>query len=106
MNKPVETVKKWVDDLNRVPSYVIIEEIKQIAKYNLEEKLEEIKVPTCLICGSLDTITPLSMMRKMQQKIPNATLCVIKNAGHFALITHSTQVNRCLKQFLEANYPP
>lgn len=106
MNKPVQTVKTWVRDLNAVPSYVIIEEIKQIANYNLEEKLGEIKVPTCLICGNLDTITPLSMMRKMQQKIPDAKLCVIKNAGHFALITQAGQVNRYIQEFLQEKYPP
>ncbi|MHA1267728.1 MAG: alpha/beta fold hydrolase [Candidatus Helarchaeota archaeon] len=106
LNKPIETVKAWVHDLNAVPSYVIIEEIKQIVNYNLEEKLPEIKVPTCLIGGTLDTITPLSKIRKMKQKIPDAYLCVIKNAGHFALITHSEQVNRCIREFLEEKYPP
>ncbi|HUY00674.1 MAG TPA: alpha/beta hydrolase [Candidatus Deferrimicrobium sp.] len=106
LNKPVETVKRWIHDLNAVPSYVIIEEIKQIVKYNLEEKLGEILIPTCLICGNLDTITPVSMMRRMQQKIPDARLCVIKNAGHMALITQSTQVNKYLKEFLKEKYPP
>lgn len=105
MNKPRDTVKAWIRDLNAVPNYVIIEEIKQIVNYNLEEKLEAIKVPTCLICGNLDTITPLSMMREMQVRIPDSRLCVIKNAGHFALITQSEQVNHCLKLFLEEKYP-
>ncbi len=106
LNKPVDTVRRWVADLNAVPSYVIIEEIKQIANYNLREKLKEIMVPTCLICGNFDTITPLSMMRRMEQEILHAELCVIKNAAHFALITHSEQVNTCLEDFLRRHYPP
>ncbi|MHA1131522.1 MAG: alpha/beta fold hydrolase [Candidatus Helarchaeota archaeon] len=105
LNKPVETVTRWVEDLNAVPNYVIIEEIKEIANYDLEGKLKDIRVPTCLICGEWDTITPLSMMRKMQKEIQNAQLCAIKNAGHFALITQSAQVNKCLGEFLEKNYP-
>jgi len=46
------------------------------------------------------------MMRTMEQKIPDAELHVIKNAGHFSLITQSDQVNRCIKEFLEAKYAP
>ncbi len=106
MNKPVETVRAWVHDLQAVPNYVIIGEITEIVKYNLEEKLAEIKSPTCLICGNLDTITPVSMMRHMEQKIPDAELHVIKNAGHFSLIIQSDQVNRCIKKFLEEKYRP
>lgn len=106
MNKPVKTVKAWVRDMNAIEDHTVLAEIKQIVNYNLEEKLDKIICPTCLICGTLDMITPLSMMREMQQRIPDARLCVIKNAGHFALITHSTQVNRCIKAFLEERYPP
>ncbi|MDD1779133.1 MAG: alpha/beta hydrolase [Candidatus Helarchaeota archaeon] len=105
MNKPVETVRAWVRDLQVVPNYVIIGEMTEIVKSNLEEKLSAIKCPTCLICGNLDTITPVSTMRYMEQKIPNAELHVIKNAGHFSLITQSEQVNTCIKEFLEAKYP-
>lgn len=106
MNKPVATVRAWVHDLQVVPNYVILGEIKEIVKYNLRDRLSEINCPTCLICGDLDTITPVSMMREMQQKISNAELHVIQNAGHFSLITRSEQVNGCIKQFLEENYPP
>jgi len=106
MNKPVESVRGWVHDLQEVPNYVIIKEIKEIVKYNLEEKLSEIKCPTCLICGNLDTVTPVSMMREMERKIPDANLHIIKNAGHFSLITQSDQVNRCIKEFLEEKYSP
>ncbi len=106
MNKPVKTVESWVKALNSIPPHVIIEEIKQIVNYNLEEKLKEINVPVCLICGTLDIVTPLSDMREMQVRIPDSRLCMIKNAGHFALITQSEQVNRCLKLFLEEKYPP
>ena len=53
---------------------------------DLTELLPHITAETLLIWGSLDTATPLSDGRLMEEKIPNAGLAVINNAGHFCFL--------------------
>jgi len=53
-----------------------------------------------LIWGENDDSTPLSDGRLMEQKMPNAGLAVIKNAGHYAFFDQPEQFGRILKSYL------
>ncbi|HEV8672213.1 MAG TPA: alpha/beta fold hydrolase [Candidatus Limnocylindria bacterium] len=46
--------------------------------------LPTIDVPTAVVVGDEDTITPLDMARTMSDAIPGATLSVIPGAGHLS----------------------
>lgn len=67
---------------------------------DLRDVLPNIKCPTLLIWGENDTATPLSDAQIMEKLIPNAGLCVIKFAGHFAFLEQPRQANAILKSFL------
>lgn len=68
--------------------------------YTLEE-LERIQNKTLLIAGSHDRLTPKSVMIDMQKKIPNCTLKIIENAGHFMTLSMASEVNKIILDFLE-----
>lgn len=67
---------------------------------DLRDILPNIKCPTLLIWGENDTATPLSDAQIMEKQIPNAGLCVIKFAGHFAFVEQPRQANAIVKSFL------
>jgi 3-oxoadipate enol-lactonase len=46
--------------------------------------LHEITIPTLILCGKEDMVTPLVQSTFLQNKIPNATLKIIENAGHLS----------------------
>jgi pimeloyl-ACP methyl ester carboxylesterase len=62
--------------------------------------LATIKVPTLVIVGDQDAITPPDDARKMQEKIPNAQLKIITAAGHMSPMEQPEQVNTALTDFL------
>lgn len=64
-------------------------------------ELSQIKVPTLVIVGESDAITPPAAAEAMVGKIPGAQLVVIKGAGHMSPMEQPEQVNRALKSFLE-----
>ena len=64
-------------------------------------ELAAIKVPTLVVVGDGDVITPPDVAEKMAQKIPGANLEVIRGAGHMSPMEQPEQVNRVLKSFLE-----
>ena len=63
-------------------------------------ELGSISVPSLIVVGDADVITPVSVARSMQERIGDATLAVIRGAGHMSPMEQPAQVNQALRQFL------
>jgi pimeloyl-ACP methyl ester carboxylesterase len=64
-------------------------------------ELSAIKVPTLILVGDGDAITPPAVSESMAGKIPGAQLVVIRGAGHMSPMEQPEQVNRAIKAFLD-----
>jgi 3-oxoadipate enol-lactonase len=67
--------------------------------------LYSIKVPTLILVGKNDTLTPVSASSAMKEKIAGAKLHVIPNAGHLSNLENSRDFNEHLLNFL-GTLPP
>ena len=65
------------------------------------QMLPSIAVPTLIVLGDADSITPVPVAQSMQKQIPGAQLVVIKGAGHMSPMEQPTQVNQALIRFLD-----
>lgn len=63
--------------------------------------LDKIHIPTLIICGRQDEVTPLSESEFMHKHISKSDLKVIENAGHVSNLEHPEEFNIYLKEFLE-----
>ncbi|HHY50004.1 MAG TPA: alpha/beta fold hydrolase [Alphaproteobacteria bacterium] len=63
--------------------------------------LPRIKVPTAVIVGDSDRITPPEVAREMADGIAGAVLSVIPGAGHMALVEQPERVREALGAWLE-----
>ena len=63
--------------------------------------LDKINLPTLIICGREDIVTPLAQSEAMKKSIPGATLQIIENAGHVSNLEHADEFNKHLLDFLE-----
>jgi 3-oxoadipate enol-lactonase len=66
--------------------------------------LGQISVPTLIICGADDPVTPVQQAQYMQKNIPNAIIKVIKKASHMANMEQPNQYNKILFDFI-SNLP-
>lgn len=57
-------------------------------------------IPTVLICGDSDRMTPLARTEYIAASLPRADLVVIENAGHMAILEAPTEVNDALRRML------
>ena len=64
-----------------------------ILNEDLRPLLPNIKAPTLLIWGALDTATPLSDAKEMEKSIPDAGLVVYPRGTHFAYLENINNVN-------------
>jgi 3-oxoadipate enol-lactonase len=63
--------------------------------------LPNIILPTILICGAFDKLTPPPVMRFMGEKIPDSEFAAIPQAGHMTPLENPGCVNDIIKGFLE-----
>jgi pimeloyl-ACP methyl ester carboxylesterase len=62
--------------------------------------LKKIAVPTLVIVGDSDEITPPELAKEMAEGIAGAKLVVIPGAGHLAVLEQPDAVNAALEDFL------
>ena len=62
--------------------------------------LPSIKVPTLIVVGAVDTITPPSDAEAMSAKIAGSRLVVVEGAAHLSNVERPLEFNRALVEFL------
>ncbi|KQL47204.1 hypothetical protein AN963_13060 [Brevibacillus choshinensis] len=65
------------------------------------EKLSSITMPTMLICGEDDKVTPVAESRIVEQGIAGSSLELIARAGHLCYIEQPEEFNRLVLTFLQ-----
>jgi len=95
--KGVELAQKC---MSRVPNDSYVAAVKCLVEFEGRDHLPFIAVPTLVLAGENDSNAPVSMMKKMAQKIPGAEFTVIPGAGHLAPMGHPDKFNHAVLDFL------
>ena len=74
----------------------------KVVNEDLEPLLSSIKQPVLLIWGDMDTATPLSDARIMEDRIKDSGLVVVKGAGHYSYLEQRDFVCRVLDSYFSA----
>ncbi len=69
--------------------------------FDITTRLAQIKVPTLIIAGRDDGITPVSKSEELQRGIPGAQLVVIEDAGHTVTSEKPGEFNAAVDEFLK-----
>jgi 2-hydroxy-6-oxonona-2,4-dienedioate hydrolase len=85
---------------NRIKVIKIIALAKSAIRNNLGEELNQIKVPTCLIWGKNDTVTPPFVAEEFKKLIPHSELHFIDKCGHAPMMEVPNEFNDILSGFL------
>ena len=70
---------------------------------DMTDKLAKIDVPTLVLCGEHDAISPKDEMQGIAQKLPQAKFSLIRDAGHMAPLERPEEVNAAIRQFLASS---
>jgi len=68
---------------------------------DLTPLLPKISIPTLILVGAEDAITPVADSEKMNQAIAGSRLVVLENAGHVSNLERTDQFNEALLNFLK-----
>ena len=82
----------------------IVAVAKSAQRHNMAEEIPQIKVPTLLIWGLNDTITPPYVAHEFNRLIPNSQLFFIDKCCHAPMMERPEEFNEILEQFLQNEY--
>lgn len=74
----------------------------KIVNEDLKHVMPNIKAPTLMIWGELDTATPLSDARIMEKLIKGSGVAVMKGCGHYSFLDNPRQFAAILDAFLNS----
>lgn len=103
---PKVATKELVDEVyttvnDRHKALRIIMTAKSAIKHNLADELKNIKVPTLLVWGQNDGVTPPFVGEKFNELIPNSKLVMMDLCGHAPMMEHPEEFNEILIAFLQ-----
>ena len=98
---PKHATKELVDEVfetinSRSKLIKILAMAKSAMRHNMKKDLEKINVPTCLIWGENDQITPPNVAEEFDRLLPNSKLFWIKQCGHAPMMELPEEFNHHL----------
>jgi 3-oxoadipate enol-lactonase len=94
----VEETRAVIERTN--PEAVAAAALGLAARPDITDQLGDIDVPTLLIVGTDDKISPAEEMQGIAKRIPHATCVVVPDAGHMAPLENAEFTNRAIREFL------
>lgn len=63
-------------------------------------RVHDIRVPTLILCGRADRMTPPKYSEYLATQIPHSDLVIIENAGHMVMLEQPEELNRVVREWL------
>jgi pimeloyl-ACP methyl ester carboxylesterase len=77
-------------------------DFKACDRFDIRERLSEIRVPVLIICGTEDLLTPVAYSEYLNREIKGSKLAIVPGAGHMVMMEKPEPVNQAMIQFLES----
>lgn len=106
---PAIATKEVVDDVfdtlnNRSKLIRTLAIAKSAIRHNMGKDLPNLDVPSCLIWGENDTVTPPEVAEEFHKLLPNSELHWIEKCGHAPMMEHPDQFNKVLEKWLKKHF--
>ena len=95
----VDELHALFKDRNNVIRIVML--AKSAIRNNMATDLPKMKVPTCLIWGNQDQITPPYVAKEFDKLLPESELYWIDKCGHAPMMEQPEEFNKIVDKWLE-----
>lgn len=81
---------------------ILYRDLMACHNFDVRDRLQEISVPTLIICGEEDRLTPVKYSEYLHQQITSSTLQIIPQAGHYVMREQPKKFNQVIEQWKDA----
>jgi len=98
---PTKLVELGRERMRETGPDVLLKDLTACDRFDVMERLGEIDVPTLVIAGSADRLTPLKYARYLAEHISGTQLMIVEGAGHMVMLEQPAEVAKVIRRFLE-----
>ena len=96
--KLIDEVFETVNDRNKLIRTLAL--AKSAIRHNMANDLPKMKIPTAIIWGIQDTVTPPDVAKEFHKLLPNSNLYWIDKCGHVPMMEHPKEFNNIMHKWL------
>jgi pimeloyl-ACP methyl ester carboxylesterase len=93
-------IRQSVELMKQTPIPVITNDFIACNRFNRSENIATITLPTLILVGEKDKMTPPAFSQSLNKKIPSSRLVVVPGAGHLVMLEKPGEVNRAIETFI------
>jgi pimeloyl-ACP methyl ester carboxylesterase len=97
---PEDYRKEVVEKQKAVGPAVMLNDFLCCDKFDIMDRVQEIKLPALIICGELDVMTPVKYANYLGAMIADSKVMIVPQASHFVLAEKPQVVNKAIEDFL------
>ena len=93
----VQSLKRRATEIG--PS-VELNDLMACDRFDVMDEIQNINLPTLVICGDQDTMTPVKYADYLSENIPGAKKVIVPGASHFVQLQKYKRVNASIEEFV------
>lgn len=97
---PPRIVDRARQALRAVAPAVVYDDFWAADHFDVMARVREITVPTLIICGEEDRMTPVKYARYLHEQIAGSRLVIVPGAGHMVMLERPRETNAAIEEFL------
>lgn len=102
---PTLVTPEWVESIRRIvttrrTALRVLRVARAAKRYNLEQRLGQLSVPTLLVWGKDDRITPTDVAERFHARIRGSQLVYLPNCGHAPMLERPEAFNAVVGDWL------
>jgi len=98
---PEDYKREVIEKEKAIGPAVMLNDFLCCDKFDIMDKVQEIKLPALIICGELDVMTPVKYANYLGSKLTNSQVVIIPQATHLAFAEKSEAVNKAIEDFVK-----
>ncbi len=94
-------IESGFKEMMKCSKEVIHSDFSACEQFNVMDRVGRITLPTLLLCGEDDLLTPIKYSEFLHAEMPGSKLMRIADAGHLVMIEKPEPVNRAIEGFVK-----
>jgi pimeloyl-ACP methyl ester carboxylesterase len=79
---------------------LLLDDLLACDQFNLTDRLDTIRTPALVVCGSEDKLTPPRFSELLSQRIPASALQIVDGAGHMLILEQPIRLAKLISVFV------
>ncbi len=98
---PTDLLERGVLGMRQCRAEVVYGDFLACDRFDMMNEVEKITLPTRILCGEDDQLTPIKYSQFIQSRVKGSKLEIFPDAGHMVMMESPEAFNRKIEEFIE-----